>query len=83
MDAKTISTWLAILTALAAGYARFIALEESRDNATKWITELSAEQRRLSERVDVLERDRSMLERLHQIEMRLAGIEGQLKERRR
>lgn len=81
MDAKTIATWLAIATTLAAGYARFVALEEARDNGVHWITELSIEQKRLEERVSALERDRVMLERIHQLELRLGALEAQRSKR--
>lgn len=75
--------WLAIVTAIAAGYARFIALEESRDNAVKWISEQTHEIEALKDRVSALERDRVMLERVHQIELRISTIEVTIKERRR
>jgi cell division protein FtsB len=77
MDAKTVATWLAILTTLAAGYARFVSLEEAKENHVKWITELSVEQRRLEERISALERDRALLERIHQLELRLGAVEAQ------
>lgn len=75
MDAKTISTWLSILAALGAIWARFIALEEKAENQLRWITETSGEVRRLKERVEALERDRVMLERVHQLELRLGALE--------
>ena len=68
---------------IATGYARFIALEESKLAHEKWITELSLEQKRVAEHVEAIERDRAMLERVHSIELRLGAMEAAQKERRR
>jgi hypothetical protein len=74
MNAEAISKWLGILAALGVIWARFVTLEERTVRGY-----LTAAETRIS----ALERDRAMLERVHQIELRLGSMEEQLKERRR
>jgi hypothetical protein len=83
MSAEAISKWIGIVAALGAIWARFIALEEARDNQVRWITELSGEMKTANEHIAALERDRAMLERVHQIELRLGSIEERTKGQRR
>lgn len=59
---------IALVTAGGTVISRFVALEEARDNNVKWIQELSSEQVRLKDRVANLEKDRALLERIHELE---------------
>jgi hypothetical protein len=83
MDAKTISIWLTIVSAIATGYARLASLEEAKINQERAITDVRGYLTAAEQRVSALERDRAMWERLHQLELRLGAIEEQQKERRR
>lgn len=83
MDAKTISIWLTIVSAIATGYARLASLEESKLNQERALTDVRGYLTAAEGRISALERDRALLERVHQIELRLGSMEEQLKERRR
>lgn len=72
---------LAVTTAAAGIIARFAALEESKGHQVTRLAELSTEHRRLKERVEALERDRELLERLHRVENRLTAIEERVRSR--
>lgn len=82
ITAEKIGLWIGIVAALAAGHARFVSLEEAKENNIRWITELSGEVKTMKEHVDALERDRTTMERVHQIELRLGQLEERLKGRR-
>jgi len=64
------------MSALGAIWARFVALEEARANQQAWMAEMADTVRGVSERVDVLERSREMLERVHALELRIERVEG-------
>lgn len=83
MNAETVSKWIAILAALGTIYARFVALEERQQNQLQAITDVRGYLTAAEGRISALERDRALLERVHQIELRLGSMEEQLKERRR
>lgn len=80
MDAKAVSTWITIGTAIAVGAARFQALDEARENHTYAITELRAELRELRERIGAMERDRRLDERIHALETKISVLEDRLTE---
>lgn len=83
MDPKTLVTWLALASAIATGAARIQSLEEAKANAVRGLTEANTEIEKLRARVERLESDRDMLERVHAVELRMAVIEAALKDRRR
>lgn len=83
MSAETISKLIGVICALGAIWARFIALEEARDNQRSQIVELRIELDKVSTRVLSLEKDRAMLDRLHSMELRLVSLEEQQRDRRR
>lgn len=83
MDAKTISIWLTIVSAIATGYARLASLEEAKVNQERAITDVRGYLTAAEGRISSLERDREMLERVHAIELRLGALEEHTKERRR
>lgn len=83
MTAQTVCTWLAIVSAIAAGAARFSALEERQSGSVTWITQLSAESKDQRERIEKMREDGTILERLHQIDVRLERIETIARERPR
>jgi TolA-binding protein len=78
VDAKAVSTWITIGTAVAVGAARFQALDEARENHTYAITELRAELRQLEDRINAMERDRRMDERIHELETKITVLEDRL-----
>jgi len=80
VDAKAVSTWITIGTAIAVGAARFQALDEARENHTYAITELRAELRELRERIGAMERDRRLDERIHALETKISVLEDRLTE---
>jgi uncharacterized coiled-coil protein SlyX len=83
MDAKTISIWLTIVSAIATGYARLASLEEAKANQERAITDVRGYLTAAEGRILELEKDRQLLERIHALELRLGTLEEQLKERRR
>lgn len=83
MDPKTLVTWLALASAIATGAARIQSLEEAKANAVLGLTKANTEIEKLRARVERLESDRDMLERVHAVELRMAVIEAALKDRRR
>lgn len=82
MDPKTIVTWLTLASAIATGTARVISLEERQANQLEKITELGHELQDVrgyltaaEGRIEALEKDRQLLERIHSLDVRLARIE--------
>lgn len=82
MDPKTIVTWLTLASAIATGTARVIAIEERQANQLASITQLSSDLRDVrgyltaaETRIEALEKDRELLERIHALDVRLARIE--------
>jgi hypothetical protein len=75
MTPGTISAWLGIITTIAVGAARITTLENAKDTQVQWTAELSAVTKRHEERLQQLERSSEMLERVHQLEMRLKVLE--------
>ena len=83
MSAEAVSKWIAIIAALGAVWARFIAVEERQENQLRALTDVRGYLTAAEGRISALERDRALLERVHQSELRLGTIEEQQKERRR
>lgn len=83
MNAEAISKWIAIIAALGAVWARFIAVEERQENELRALTDVRGYLTAAEQRISSLERDRALLERVHAIELRLGALEEQAKERRR
>lgn len=75
MTAQSISVWIAIVSALAAGVARFSALEESRTIQQS----IAADH---SQRLKTLELDRSSLEREHTIELSINELKFKIEQLR-
>jgi hypothetical protein len=73
---KTVATWLAIVSAIATGAARIQSLDEAKANSERWIAELHTQTKELQDKVEALERDRVLLERVHAIEVRLSQMES-------
>jgi hypothetical protein len=82
MDPKTIVTWLTLASAIATGTARVIALEERQANQLEKIGKLGEALNDVrgyltaaETRIEALEKDRQLLERIHALDVRLARIE--------
>lgn len=75
MTAGNISAWLGIFTTIAVGAARITTLENAKDTQVQWTADLSTVTKRHEERLQQLERSNELLERLHQLEMRLKVLE--------
>lgn len=82
MNPKDIVTWIAIISAIATGTARVISLEERQANQLEKITKLGLELQDVrgyltaaEGRIEALEKDRQLLERIHALDVRLARIE--------
>ena len=82
MDPKTIATWLTLASAIATGTARVISIEERQSNQLSEMTRLGRELQDVrgyltaaEGRIEALEKDRQLLERIHALDVRLARIE--------
>ncbi|HUK35861.1 MAG TPA: hypothetical protein VLV86_18215 [Vicinamibacterales bacterium] len=80
MDAKTLSIWITIASAIAGGYARFLALEEAKQNHEHAITDVRGYLTALEGRTLALERDRQLLERVHALEVKIGTLEERIQE---
>jgi TolA-binding protein len=82
MDPKTLVTWLALASAIATGAARIQSLEEAKTNAVRGLTAANSEIEQLRARIEHLESDSNMLEKLHQLDLRITSIEARTQNRR-
>lgn len=83
MDAKTAAVWLTLVSAIAGGYARFVALEEAKANHEHAIVDVRGYLTAAESRISALEKDRQLLERIHGLEMKMSQFEERLQEKRR
>jgi len=76
--AKLLTAIIGIVTTLGGIWARFVAVEQRQEGITASVVEERGRVDRISERVDSLERDRQMLERVHTLELKLSSLESQI-----
>jgi len=75
MTAGNIAAWIGILSTFAVGVARINTLEIAKDTQVTWTAQLSETTRRQEERIQAIERNNLMLERVHTLELRLRVLE--------
>lgn len=79
MTAKDVCLWISIACTLAAGGAKWSALEEARVNQASAIADIRGYLTAAEGRISALEKDRVLLERIHVIEERLSVIDERTK----
>ena len=75
MTPGNIAAWLGIISTLAVGVARVTSLESARETQVALTAQLSEVTKRHAERISELEKSHDMLERVHQLELRLERLE--------